>query len=363
MSWFFGGREESEDSESGEDGDAFHDNYEIGAMLGKGGFGSVHRCTKIGEDDEFAVKIINTESEASQGMGATMSASEEAEIMKRLHHDNIIRILDVFDEDPHLYVVMEQVVGGELLAALNDARHPVNEADMANVCRQVLDALNYLHYQLIVHRDIKAENVLLDSPPSERGLEGSVKVIDFGLAGTLQGDPCSLLEVDGKQLDLVCGTPHYMAPEVWSSGFPTMPDEWKEQYGNMYGPKVDVWATGVMIYLAMFGTFPFNGTTPPAVMGSSCSPDTCPEYRPAKQIPGYNVSERCVDFLENVLEKDQNERLTAREALRTPWLSEKTRAVSAVLPQDLRFAAGAAQHRAKAQCGRFVLIDARCVGC
>merc|ERR1739848_675653 len=115
---------------------------------------------------------------------------------------------------------------------------------------------------------------------------------------------------------------------------PNIPDEWREEYGTHYGPKVDVWATGVLLYLALFGCFPYNGTEPTELMKSSCSADSAPSYTPARITEtSYAPSEDAIDFLDRLLEKDQEERPMAGDALAQAWISAaRTRKVSTSLP-------------------------------
>eukprot|EP00927_Polykrikos_kofoidii_P077018 TRINITY_DN74010_c0_g1_i1.p1 TRINITY_DN74010_c0_g1~~TRINITY_DN74010_c0_g1_i1.p1 ORF type:complete len:374 (+),score=57.54 TRINITY_DN74010_c0_g1_i1:123-1244(+) len=320
------------------------DKYDVGDKLGSGQFGDVHRCVRLEDGEQFAVKVIDHQSPGALSLQASsLSPLDEAEILKQLCHPSIIAVADIFESHRFLYVVMELVSGGELFKAIAEPTVPVTERDVARCGSELLQALAYLHHHLIVHRDVKAENILLENRPSELGLKGSIKLIDFGLAAQLKNVGCTANQEDWKQLDLVCGTPHYIAPEIWASGLRDVPQEWRDDYGSLYGPKVDVWAAGVVIYLALLGCYPFEGKEATELMRSSCSPDVVPSYAPTL-IAGGNASppsDEAVAFMDSLLEKDQDERPTTAEALVHEWLSptKRTRGVPRHVAVAVRAAA------------------------
>lgn len=313
--------------------------YDIGEKLGNGAFGEVRMCTERSTGETCAVKIVDTASEANEAAQAFMTARDEAETMRNLTHPCVIQMFDVFEGERFLFVVMEVVGGGELLEAVRDPDYHITETDMSMVGSQLLQALAYLHGNFIVHRDIKAENILLTEKPKKGSGLKSIKVIDFGLAATIEGD-CNSTDDDEKQLDLVCGTPHYCAPEIWTV-MSSAPSEWVSDYGSAYGPKVDIWAAGVVLYLALQGRYPFNGTSPPEIAVSACQPDIVPDFQPATDDPGYELSGNCVSFLSILLEKCQDDRPRASDALKDAWLQPKsrTRAATKSLPLSVREAA------------------------
>lgn len=153
----------------------------------------------------------------------------EIAVMKLLEHDNIVRLYDVWENSNELYLIMEYVEGGELFHYV-EQRKGLHEDETIIIFRQIIAALLYCHRMHICHRDLKPENILLD--PSKM----TVKLIDFGMAA---------LQTDGRMLSTPCGSPHYAAPEVVSS----------KPYD---GKQADVWSCGVILYVMLTGTTPYN---------------------------------------------------------------------------------------------------------
>jgi len=204
---------------------------------------------------------------------------------------------------------MECVDGGELFQALADPRVAVTEGCVSQVGRQLLQALRHLHERSIVHRDVKAENILLLESPAETG-KWHIKLIDFGLAMRIEQPACIFRMCREQEMpieELICGTAYYCAPEVWV---------------NDYGPKVDVWAAGVVLYLAVYGNFPFYDSDTSALEALICSLDKEPSFNPAcaRESPGYQVSPPASECLASLLTKDAEQRPSAGEALVQPWL-------------------------------------------
>mmetsp|Transcript_117783 Transcript_117783/g.333880 ORF Transcript_117783/g.333880 Transcript_117783/m.333880 type:complete len:369 (-) Transcript_117783:194-1300(-) len=299
------------------------DVYEFDGLLGSGTFGQVRLCWRKSDPEKqhYAMKIVDLKGEALRQASAFVSAHQEASILKSLpSHPHIVEFADVFETPRWLYLVMECVAGGELFSALADPKVIVNESGVATVGSQLLQALRHLHDRNIVHRDVKAENILLASHPARSG-KWHIKLIDFGLAIRLETQPCLFKMCQEAPLEeLICGTAAYCAPEVWA---------------NDYGPKVDVWAAGVLLYLALLGVFPFNHKDPCALEAMICNPDRVPSFQPvcAKECPAYRVSPPAHNCLSKLLEKDKDTRPCAAAALATTesWLHDLDTPVS--LPQ------------------------------
>ncbi|KAK5115137.1 hypothetical protein LTR62_001834 [Meristemomyces frigidus] len=241
----------SSTSASGRRRKTYIGHWQLGKTIGKGGCSRVRVVRHRFRDQYGAVKIITrstAESTRAQSLAnliestkgaATLSAGghkpipfgleREIAVMKLMEHPNIVRLFDVWENRNELYLVMEYVDGGELFHYV-DERKGLEENEAIYIFRQIVSALLYCHRLLICHRDLKPENILLNKE------DLTVKLIDFGMAG---------LQPKGRLLSTPCGSPHYAAPEVVSS----------KPYD---GTQADVWSSGVILYVMLTGTTPFN---------------------------------------------------------------------------------------------------------
>ncbi|KAF4702363.1 Serine/threonine-protein kinase 17A [Perkinsus olseni] len=193
--------------------------YDIGHVLGSGSFGQVRTCTLRENGERRAVKLLEQSCDGSVAM-----FDREVTLLMRVRSEHIIRCHDFFKDRHFLYIVMELCTGGELLQKVIEMRRFCEE-DAACVCRQVVSAIESIHSAGICHRDIKAENLLLDGEGDVKTCR--VKMIDFGLATDVS---CA------GRLEELCGSPHYLAPEL---------------LGQNYSFPVDLWSLGVLMYLLL----------------------------------------------------------------------------------------------------------------
>jgi len=312
----------------------FSDAYETGALLGVGTFGQVRVCwpskaaetgallgvtsraPSEGTSQRLAVKIVDAHGEAFQDSAQLLCARGEASILRSLTHPNIVELVDAFGHGRWLFLVTECIEGGELFRSISNPKLAVTEGCIAVVGRQLLLALQHLEERQVVHRDVKAENIILASDPAKGDGSWCAKLIDFGLAMRMEQPTaffgtCSVHEV--RPEDLLCGTGYYCAPEVWAGD---------------YGPHTDIWAAGVVLYLALLGTFPFCSRDPEGLEAKICSPCSEPSFQPAgqKECKGYQVSESARACLTALLTRDVDERPAAEQALELPWLLVDERA-------------------------------------
>jgi len=208
--------------------------YIVGDIIGDGNFAVVRKCRSRKTKSDFALKIIDK----SKCQGKEHMIESEIAILTLVAHPHVIELLEVFDFPDEKYLVTEYVRGGDLFDAIAiDTKY--SERVSRRMIGDMTSALKYLHDKMIVHRDIKPENLLvLYLEPEDRGPERlrSLKLGDFGLA-----------QLVSEPLFTVCGTPTYVAPEILAE--------------TGYGVKVDVWATGVIMYILLVGFPPFSSRT------------------------------------------------------------------------------------------------------
>ncbi|EJD73944.1 CAMK/CAMKL/MARK protein kinase, partial [Loa loa] len=200
--------------------------YKLLKTIGKGNFAKVKLAKHIPTGIEVAIKIID---KTALNPGSLHKLFREVKIMKQLDHPNIVKLYQVMETENTLYLVMEYASGGEVFDYLV-AHGRMKEKEARAKFRQIVSAVQYLHQKNIIHRDLKAENLLLDS-------DMNIKIADFGFSNQF---------VIGNKLDTFCGSPPYAAPELFQ--------------GKKYdGPEVDVWSLGVILYTLVSGSLPFDG--------------------------------------------------------------------------------------------------------
>lgn len=265
--------------------------YRIGEVIGEGGFASV----RLGQCREtqrvVAVKTIGKEQEYMQLYG------REIAVIKKVDHSNIVRTFDLYETDKKIHIVMEYMSGGMLFEAIEDGI-AFTEADVAQLMREILHGVTYLHDNGIVHRDLKPENVLCtDSHPPWH-----VKIADFGLSKfTQNGAPST-----DMLMKTMIGTPEFIAPEIAK--------------GDNYTSKVDVWAVGMLMYNVVTGKLPFDENEQDFIGKLRSGLQlTFPE----EQWLHYSPDARL--FTKALLCPDPDKRLTALGALVHPWLDNELR--------------------------------------
>ncbi|XP_026072210.1 serine/threonine-protein kinase MARK2-like isoform X6 [Carassius auratus] len=201
-------------------------NYRLLKTIGKGNFAKVKLARHVLTSKEVAVKIID---KTQLNSSSLQKLYREVRLMKFLNHPNIVKLFEVIDTEKTLYLVMEYASGGEVFDYLV-AHGRMKEKEARAKFRQIVSAVQYCHQKCIVHRDLKAENLLLDA-------DMNIKIADFGFSNEF---------TMGNKLDTFCGSPPYAAPELFQ--------------GKKYdGPEVDVWSLGVILYTLVSGSLPFDG--------------------------------------------------------------------------------------------------------
>lgn len=205
-------------------------------------------------------------------------------------HRSIVTLVDYFETMNNLYLVTDLCVGGELFDRICE-RGSYYEKDAAHLVRTITDAVVYLHDQGIVHRDLKPENLLF----RDKTEESDLLIADFGLSRVVDDEKITVLST-------TCGTPGYMAPEIFKK--------------TGHGKPVDMWAIGVITYFLLCGYTPFDRHTTMEEMQAIINAD----YRFEPSMYWQDVSDNAKDFINQLLTINPGTRLTAKQALQHPWL-------------------------------------------
>ncbi|XP_056119745.1 calcium/calmodulin-dependent protein kinase (CaM kinase) II beta 1 isoform X30 [Rhinichthys klamathensis goyatoka] len=277
----------------------FTDEYQLYEELGKGAFSVVRRCVKLSTGQEYAAKIINTKKLSARDH---QKLEREARICRLLKHSNIVRLHDSISEEGFHYLLFDLVTGGELFEDIV-AREYYSEADASHCIQQILEAVLHCHQMGVVHRDLKPENLLLAS----KCKNAAVKLADFGLAIEVQGDQQAWFGF--------AGTPGYLSPEVLR----------KEAYGK----PVDIWACGVILYILLVGYPPFwdedqHKLYQQIKAGAYDFPS--PEWD--------TVTPEAKNLINQMLTINPGKRITAQEALKHPWVCQRSTVASMMHRQE-----------------------------
>ncbi|PIA18175.1 kinase-like protein, partial [Coemansia reversa NRRL 1564] len=206
------------------------DNFNIKRKLGSGTYGSVFKAKHISTNRKVALKFVKYNQSATKSARKHNERIErEIKLQSLLHHPNIARLYDVIQLPDQAGMVLEYVKGCDLLEYVSNYGR-LREDEACRIFRQIVSAVDYMHQNCIVHRDLKLGNIMLDR-------SGQVRIIDFGFADTFEW---------GKQHNTFCGSPSYASPEIVCSVKYT-------------GPEIDIWSMGVVLYYMLTGLLPFDG--------------------------------------------------------------------------------------------------------
>ncbi|XP_018413296.1 PREDICTED: serine/threonine-protein kinase DCLK3 [Nanorana parkeri] len=259
-------------------------NYEIGRTIGDGNFAVVKECRHRKTNEEYAMKIIDK----AKLLGKEDIVKNEVSIIKMLSHPNIVKLIDDFETENDIYLVLEYIKGGDLFDAITESIK-FTEHDAALMMTDLCKALVYIHSKNVVHRDLKPENLLVQKNPDG---SATLKLADFGLAVYVT-----------EPIFTVCGTPTYVAPEILSE--------------KGYGLEVDMWATGVILYILLSGFPPFR--SPERNHEELFQKIQHGEY--AFLSPYWdNISEEAKDLISKLLLLNPMKRFTAKCVLQHSWI-------------------------------------------
>ncbi|KAF6716906.1 Calcium/calmodulin-dependent protein kinase type 1D [Oryzias melastigma] len=261
--------------------------FDFKEVLGTGAFSEVVLAQEKLSGRMFAVKCIPKKALK----GKESSIENEIAVLRKIKHENIVALEDIYESPDHLYLIMQLVSGGELFDRIVEKGF-YTEKDASTLIRQVLDAVNYLHKLGIVHRDLKVINLLYFNPQDE----SKIMISDFGL---------SKMEGSGDVMSTACGTPGYVAPEVLAQ--------------KPYSKAVDCWSIGVIAYILLCGYPPFYDENDSKLFEQILKADY--EF----DAPYWDdISDSAKDFISCLMEKDPAKRFTCEQALRHPWIAGDT---------------------------------------
>ncbi|XP_072532144.1 MAP/microtubule affinity-regulating kinase 4 isoform X1 [Salminus brasiliensis] len=254
-------------------------NYRLLKTIGKGNFAKVKLARHVLTGREVAIKIID---KTQLNPTSLQKLFREVRIMKALRHPNIVQLFEVIETEKTLYLVMEYASGGEVFDYLV-SHGRMKEIEARAKFRQIVSAVHYCHQKNIVHRDLKAENLLLDA-------DANIKIADFGFSNEF---------TLGNKLDTFCGSPPYAAPELFQ--------------GKKYdGPEVDIWSLGVILYTLVSGSLPFDGQNLKELRERV--------LRGKYRVPFY-MSTDCEGILRRFLVLNPSKRCTLEQVMKDKWMN------------------------------------------
>lgn len=259
------------------------DDYVFGHTLGLGAYAVVKQAVYVQKKQQFAIKTY----EKSKMLDAQRKKNviSEIKVLKALCHPHIVKLKEAIDCTKQIHLVMEYVSGSSLWSYLKKKPNRMLPETIARrYFSQIASGVHYCHGMNIIHRDLKLENIMLDT-------SNNVKIIDFGFA---------TFTTLGNKIKLFCGTPSYMAPEIVGKR-------------ENPGAPADIWALGVVLYVMLVGAFPFKGTNDRDLYRLI--------LKGTYDLPG-TLSFGAKNLIRKLLQQDPKKRPTSAQLLSDPWVVE-----------------------------------------
>jgi calcium-dependent protein kinase len=264
--------------------------YKVISKLGDGSYGTVYLAVNIITKQNVAMKKIN---KVKENEIDDMEIKNEIEILKKLDHPNIVKIIEFYSTPKAYYIITDFCACGELY---NQIKHQYTEGQLAVLFYQVFSGLYYLHTKNIVHRDLKLENILISEIEKDNNTNEKyfwVKIIDFGTAKIFEKN---------KNEKAVVGSSYYIAPEVLHKN---------------YNEKCDTWSVGVILYMLIVGRAPFDGQNDEEIIENIEKGEFNSKHKKL-----LNSSAEVQDLVKKLLEVNVKKRLSSSEALKHPWFKK-----------------------------------------
>ncbi|KAI9017731.1 kinase-like domain-containing protein [Gaertneriomyces semiglobifer] len=272
--------------------ESLEDKYIMGEILGSGNYSTVRLALDRETEEQVAVKILS-KSKIKTQKRFLEHISEEVSLLSGLRHENIVSIKSEYSDSENIYIVLEYIKGGELFDRISARPTGIGEDLTRTVMAQIFEALAFLHDRDITHRDLKPENILMVSRDPD---DWRIKITDFGLAK----------ETNQAYMGTLCGTPHYVAPEIFG---------WNGE--RRYNKLVDLWSCGVIMFVCICGYPPFSDEVGTLKMQEQIRKGNYQFLSPWWD----NVSDDAKALVKGLLSVNANDRPTAHASLKHPYFT------------------------------------------
>ena len=254
--------------------------FVLGEKLGEGNFGVVRMAINRQTGEKVAIKIL--EKSKLTNYNDKIRLEREINILNKIHHPNIVKLFCTIETDRQIFIIMEYIKGNELFQYIL-VRKKLEEEEAFYFFIQIINCIDYLHKVKIAHRDLKAENIIIEQGKKE------IKLIDFGLSNIYE---------DGQFLSTPCGSPFYAAPEMLE--------------GKSYkGSTVDIWSAGIVLYYMLCGHFPFEDSSNDQLYKKIC--------KGKFEIPKF-LSKNAKDLISKILVVNIQRRINIKDIKKHPWV-------------------------------------------